>query len=120
MDVYSEFDSTDLKVRKYIMASFLYYRLNESIMPDEDFDFLCKDLIGEFSDIDSRYFERNNITLEDLEAGTGFALKYTLRDMWGAVAWAKTVLGKDLHFEIPKNPGPIIPISQTEAEFDFL
>lgn len=95
---YSPFDPTDLKMRKYLMASFLYYRLDESIIADEDYDKLCKDLLDEEDAIDPKYVDRNNFDAGDLEAGTGFNLKYRLMDVFGAAAWYEALHGHPIHF----------------------
>ena len=123
---YSEFDSTDQKVRKYLMASFLYYRCDETVMPDEDFDELCKDLIAEQKDIKLDYYaERNGFDVGMLEAGTGYHLKYRLMDAMGACAWFKALHGKSVgRFDYGQWEADFIEgervTSKNEEEFDFL
>jgi NAD-dependent DNA ligase len=73
------------------MASWLYYNKDVSIMPDAEFDMLCKELLSRFNEIDTQYTERNNLTIDDLRCGTGYALKYTNRDEHGATAWAASL-----------------------------
>jgi hypothetical protein len=107
------------------MASFLYYRCDESVMPDEDFDALCKDLIAEQKDIRLEFYaERNNFNIGELEAGTGFHLKYRLMDAMGACHWFKTLHGRDVNkFDYGQGAGDFIekekPVLEKE-EFDFL
>ena len=56
------------------MASYLYYEKDFSLLTDEDYDELCKELYESFSLLThphTIYLDKNL-----LECGSGFALKY--------------------------------------------
>jgi hypothetical protein len=57
----------------YLMASYAYYMLDRSIMPDEEFDGLCKRLLEEFDFIEHPH--KHLIDESSLEAGTGYGLR---------------------------------------------
>jgi hypothetical protein len=54
-------------VHRYLMASYLYYNRNESVMTDEDFDLLARKLLDEYD-----YWGKHPHcpTEDDLRAGT--------------------------------------------------
>ena len=64
-------------VNVYLVASFLYYHLHESILTDTAFDQLCKTLLKRHSEIaDCPWvWHRRLVVLESLKAGTLFDLK---------------------------------------------
>ena len=39
-------DIIQRKIRQYLVHSFLYYKLGESIIPDRQFDQICKDILN--------------------------------------------------------------------------
>ena len=57
----------------YLMASYCYYCLDKTIMPDADFDGICLRLLKEFDNIEHRH--KYLIDKSALEAGTGFHIK---------------------------------------------
>lgn len=57
----------------YLMTSYMYYHLNESVVSDETFDALCGTLIREWFEIEHPH--KHLIDRTDLEAGTGFGWK---------------------------------------------
>ena len=62
-------------IKEYVINSYLYYILNESIITDTEYDTLCRQLDANWSTHQSvwkKYISRN-----DLKAGTGFALFVT-------------------------------------------
>lgn len=62
------------KFQLYLMTSFLYYRLNRSLIKDHEYDRLCFELLEGW---DTNYHpHKKHVTRADLEAGTGYAIKY--------------------------------------------
>jgi len=59
----------------YLMYSYLYYKKNESLISDNQYDNLCKDLLKNWDNIN--HIHKHLISKESLEAGTGYDLKYT-------------------------------------------
>lgn len=62
------------KFVKYLMSCYLYYEEGRSVLSDAEFDALCKELLERWDEITHRH--KALITKEDLEAGTGYAIKY--------------------------------------------
>lgn len=61
------------KFSNYLVASFLYYNMNRSVILDFEYDMLCREL-----DIEWDNFEHEDKHLVDrgqLSAATGFAIK---------------------------------------------
>lgn len=56
----------------YLMASFLYYVHDVSVIPDTTFDHICKRLLDEFDSLVHPH--KHLVTKDDLEAGTGYRL----------------------------------------------
>lgn len=67
-------DNINMLVPYYLMYSYLYYEENESIVPDAEYDRICKTLYEKWNDIEHRH--KNLIDKDTLLAGTGFQLKY--------------------------------------------
>lgn len=65
------------KLQLYLMTSFLYYQMNRSVITDTEFDRLCDDLREGWDDNDHPH--KRLIGVHDLEATTGFAIRYPLR-----------------------------------------
>jgi len=65
--------SPDKRVDLFLMASYRYYLCYESIMPDRDYDMLCRDLLTDWDAIESPH--KHLITREMLESGTGYNLR---------------------------------------------
>jgi hypothetical protein len=60
---------------RYLMASYLYYELNEdSPWSDSQFDGACKRLYSEWSKI--QHPNKSLTKRKDLKAGTGFMIRY--------------------------------------------
>ncbi|MGC3025864.1 DNA ligase LigA-related protein [Burkholderia sp. DN3021] len=62
------------KFVQYLMSSYLYYEEGRSVLSDTEFDALCKELLERWDEITHRH--KDLTTREDLEAGTGYAIKY--------------------------------------------
>lgn len=57
----------------FLIHSYLYYILHMSVIPDEEYDQLCAELADRWDTIEHRH--KHLINLEDLKAGTGFAIR---------------------------------------------
>ena len=69
----------------YLMSSYLYYVENVHVLSDIDFDHLCKELLDNWDSITHRH--KYLVTKGDLEAGTGFAIKYPQIVIGAARRW---------------------------------
>ena len=63
-----------MSVSKYLIHSYLYYICNRPVISDAEFDKICKDLLKDWDNVS--HMHKHLVTREDLEAGTGFAIKY--------------------------------------------
>jgi hypothetical protein len=61
-------------VGQYLIHSYLYYICNRPVISDEEFDKICKHLLDNWDDIN--HMHKHLLCREDLQAGTGFAIKY--------------------------------------------
>ena len=77
----------NMLVPYYLMFSYAYYKENESLIPDAEYDKLCQDLITNWNDI-TRWHKRL-LNLESLKAGTGYDIKYPERVVNAALALIK-------------------------------
>jgi NAD-dependent DNA ligase len=57
-------------VAHFLMASYLYYHHDRSIMTDADYDKLCARLLAAWKDV--KHPHKRLISRKDLAAGTGF------------------------------------------------
>ena len=57
----------------YLMASYLYYLKDISLLQDHEYDLVCKEILERWDNIDHSHKEL--ISKDDLRAGTGFSLK---------------------------------------------
>ena len=72
------------KVSWYLMASYAYYKLNYSLLPDDTYDQICKDLLKDFDKID--HIHKHLLCKLSLECGTGYDLEYPRRVIHAAEA----------------------------------
>ena len=88
--------SMDLKARKIIMASWLYYERNISLISDAEFDSLCKVVAGELEWLDAmgeceidpvRCIQLGSA--EELRT-SGYHIRVTQLSVSGACAWYKS------------------------------
>jgi hypothetical protein len=63
-----------MDIKNYLIHSYLYYELDESIISDTEFDCLCQRLDMNWPNQQSVY--KKYISKADLKAGTGFSLFY--------------------------------------------
>lgn len=59
-------------VAKYLIHSYLYYILDDSIIPDQEYDMLCKELLENIDTITHPH--KYLIDVEALKAGSGFQI----------------------------------------------
>ena len=69
----------------YLMSSYLYYKEDRRVLTDEDFDRLAKRLLDNWDSVE--HMHKHLISKEDLQAGTGYAIKYTQRIINAAKNW---------------------------------
>lgn len=65
--------SLDKLVAVYLVASFSYHKLNESIVSDEAFDQVCRRLLANHDSITHQH--KNFLDKGALKAGSGFHIK---------------------------------------------
>ncbi len=69
----------------YLMSSYLYYKEDRQVLTDEDFDRLAKRLLDNWDSVE--HMHKHLISKEDLQAGTGYAIKYSQRIINAAKNW---------------------------------
>jgi len=113
--------SPDLKARRVLMASWLYYEQGVSVISDAEFDALCRDVAEELEwheamgecDIDPlRVFQLG--TAEELRA-TGCHVWLTHSTVGGAISWWREVSG-----DAAWTPRPVRATWRRNAEFDCM
>lgn len=58
---------------KYLMSCFLYYKKNEIVLEDKQYDLICKTLAANFDSITHPH--KKLVTKADIEAQTGYRIK---------------------------------------------
>jgi len=71
----------------YLMFSYAYYKENESLITDSEYDQICRDLITNWNDI--THWHKPLLDLESLKAGTGYDIKYPNRVVTAALSLIK-------------------------------
>ena len=69
----------------YLMSCYLYYKEDRQVLTDEDFDQLAKRLLDNWDSVE--HMHKHLISKEDLQAGTGYAIKYSQRIINAAKNW---------------------------------
>lgn len=75
-------------LQKFIMCSYLYYILFESVVPDEEYDKMAKDLLDGWHDFEHQH--KHLLSKEALKAGTMYHLgegQYPGMAIGGAMKW---------------------------------
>ncbi len=62
-----------LKLQRYLMGSYAYYILNETIMPDVEYDMISKELLEGYDTFEHRH--KYLISKDDLQAGSLYHIK---------------------------------------------
>lgn len=71
------------KFQLYLMTSYLYYSLNRSVISNDEYDDLCKELASGWRTGEHQH--KHLVTLADLRAVTGYAIKYPPMVIGGAM-----------------------------------
>lgn len=69
----------------YLLSCFLYYKQSICILTDDEFDHLSKYILSEWNNFD--HMHKHLICIDDLQAGTGYAIKYPLIVEHSAMKW---------------------------------
>jgi len=77
----------NMLVPYYLMYSYAYYKENESLIEDAEYDQICQDLITNWDNI--THWHKPLLDLESLKAGTGYDIKYPNRVVGAAIALIK-------------------------------
>ena len=77
----------NMLVPYYLMFSYAYYKENESLIPDTEYDQICQDLITNWDDI--THWHKRLLNLDSLKAGTGYDIKYPNRVVSAALSLIK-------------------------------
>ena len=77
----------NMLVPYYLMFSYAYYKENESLITDSEYDQICQDLITNWNDI--KHWHKSLLNLESLKAGTGYDIKYPPRVVAAALSLIK-------------------------------
>lgn len=101
METQSKINSPDIKrifnlpnqcLVYYLMSSFLYYKMQTSVISDFEYDALAKILIDKWDEVTHQH--KNLIDIDDLKAGTGYAISDYPKIIQGAACqWHKDVKG---------------------------
>ena len=78
----------NMLVPYYLMFSYAYYKENESLISDSEYDQICRDLITNWDNI--THWHKPLLNLESLKAGTGYDIaKYPNRVVSAALSLIK-------------------------------
>ena len=78
----------NMLVPYYLMFSYAYYKENESLITDSEYDQICQDLITNWDNI--THWHKPLLSLESLKAGTGYDIaKYPNRVVSAALSLIK-------------------------------
>lgn len=64
----------ELAFQRWLIASYLYYKLDYSMFSDWEYDSLAKELLENWSTFEHRH--KHLVSKEDLDAGTAYAVQY--------------------------------------------
>jgi len=79
----------NLALAWYLMSCYLYYKRNLNVLSDEQFDMLCLYLLETWDEITHPH--KTLITKEDLEAGTGYSIRYPYIIEHAANDWVRAM-----------------------------
>ena len=69
----------------YLMSCYLYYQEDKQVLTDDEFDAVGRRLLDEWDQVE--HMHKHLITKGDLDAGTGYAIKYTNMIRGAARSW---------------------------------
>lgn len=90
-------------VNIYLMTSYLYYHLDESVITDTEFDYVCTELYRQFDDI--KHQHKHLIDKNQLIAGTGYYIAHNEFPnivIGGAKMWLRESLSRQGRWETRK------------------
>jgi len=67
----------NMLVPYYLMHSFIYYNMSDSIISDSEYDEICRELKDKWDSIE--HYHKHLVDVDALGAGTGYQLKYNKR-----------------------------------------
>ena len=74
----------------YLMYSYAYYKENESLISDTEYDDICKQIIEKWDNI--THWHKSLLTLDALKAGTGYDIEHPNR----VISAAKLLIKKSV------------------------
>ena len=83
-------NNPNMLVPYYLMYSYAYYKENESLISDTEYDNICKQIIEKWNNI--THWHKSLLTLDALKAGTGYDIKYPNR----VISAAKLLIKKSV------------------------
>ena len=83
-------NNPNMLVQYYLMYSYAYYKENESLIPDTEYDDICKQIIEKWDNI--THWHKSLLTLDALKAGTGYNIEYPNR----VISAAKLLIKKSV------------------------
>lgn len=83
-------ENKNLWVPYYLMSCYLYYEKDKNVLSDGNFDKLCKLLLENWDDIS--HINKDLISKEALQAGSGYDIIYTNRIKNAGEQWYKDSL----------------------------
>ena len=83
-------NNPNMLVPYYLMYSYAYYKENESLISDTEYDDICKQIIEKWDNI--THWHKSLLTLDALKAGTGYDIEYPNR----VISSAKLLIKKSV------------------------
>ena len=83
-------NNPNMLVPYYLMYSYAYYKENESLISDTEYDDICKQIIEKWDNI--THWHKSLLTLDALKAGTGYNIEYPNR----VISAAKLLIKKSV------------------------
>ena len=83
-------NNPNMLVPYYLMYSYAYYKENESLISDTEYDDICKQIIDKWDNI--THWHKSLLTLDALKAGTGYDIEYPNR----VISAAKLLIKKSV------------------------
>ena len=83
-------NNPNMLVPYYLMYSYAYYKENESLISDTEYDDICKQIIEKWDNI--THWHKSLLTLDALKAGTGYDIEYPNR----VISAAKLLIKKSV------------------------
>jgi UDP-N-acetylglucosamine transferase subunit ALG13 len=91
-------EEPDEDLNDYLLHCYLYYKLNNPIIYDYDFDNLCNTLVEKWDSINHSY--KKLVSLEDLKAGTGYSITDYPKEIIEEAERRKAIFIQELQHEV--------------------